>query len=110
MADERLVRSGREAGSPSADRPPRVSFRSRLTLALLFAAIVPLVVFGVVVLTIETILSGQPVDATFAQVLLFALAILLAFAIVAAFALADGALGAPSARSSRRSTVSPRGT
>ena len=88
MADERWVRTSSEAGSAPADRPPRVSFRSRLTLALLFAAIVPLVVFGVVVLTFEAILSGQPVDPTFAQVLLFALAILLAFAIVAAFALA----------------------
>lgn len=88
MADERWVRTGSEVGSPPADRPPRVSFRSRLTLALLFAAIVPLVVFGVVVLVFESILTGQPVDATFAQVLLFALAILLAFAIVAAFALA----------------------
>ncbi len=57
-------------------------------MALLFAAIVPLVVFGAVVLAFEAILTGQPVDPTFAQVLLFALAILLAFAIVAAFALA----------------------
>ena len=88
MADERLVRTGTDAGSPPADRRPRVSFRSRLTIALLFAAIVPLVVFGVVVLVFQAILTGQPVDTTFAQVLLFALAILLAFAIVAAFALA----------------------
>ena len=65
-----------------------MSFRSRLTAALLFAAIVPLAVFGVVVLAFELILGDKSVDATFAQVLLFALAILLAFAIVAAFALA----------------------
>ena len=91
MTDERTV-----AGNPapaSADderptRPPRLSFRSRLTLALLFAAIVPLAVFGVVVLAFEIILGRQGADQTFAQILFFALAILLAFAIVAAFALA----------------------
>jgi len=57
VTDERTV-----AGNPapaSADderptRPPRLSFRSRLTLALLFAAIVPLAVFGVVVLAFES--------------------------------------------------------
>jgi len=91
VTDERTV-----AGTPapaSADderptRPPRLSFRSRLTLALLFAAIVPLAVFGVVVLAFEIILGRQGADQTFAQILFFALAILLAFAIVAAFALA----------------------
>ena len=74
--------------TPPSGRAPRLSFRSRLTLALLFAAIVPLAVFGAVVLTFEAILGRQGADATFAQILLFALAILLAFAIVAAFALA----------------------
>ena len=59
-----------------------------MTLALLFAAIVPLAVFGVVVLAFEIILGRQGADQTFAQILFFALAILLAFAIVAAFALA----------------------
>jgi signal transduction histidine kinase len=73
---------------PPSDGTPRLSFRSRLTLALLFAAIVPLAVFGVVVLTFEVLLGGQVADTAFAQILLFALAILLAFAIVAAFALA----------------------
>jgi len=88
VTDDRLVRPSSDAPPAPADRPPRLSFRSRLTAALLFAAIVPLAVFGVVVLTFESLLGDQPADATFAQVLLFALAILLAFAIVAAFALA----------------------
>ncbi len=88
MADERLVHTTRsDAGSPPADRPPRVSFRSRLTLALFFAAIVPLAVFGVVVLIIEAIFRRVGIDPTLGQVPLFALAITLAFAIVAAFAL-----------------------
>jgi signal transduction histidine kinase len=59
-----------------------------LTLALLFTAIVPLAVFGVVVLAIETILGDASSGPTFAQILFFALVILLAFSIVAAFALA----------------------
>jgi signal transduction histidine kinase/HAMP domain-containing protein len=85
VADERAVPAPAE---PATDRPPRLSFRSRLTLALLFTAIVPLAVFGVVVLAIETILGDASTDPTFAQILFFALVILLAFSIVAAFALA----------------------
>jgi signal transduction histidine kinase len=65
-----------------------MSFRSRLTLALLFTAIVPLAVFGVVVFVFGSVTGSGAIDSTFAQILLFALAILLAFAIVAAFALA----------------------
>ena len=84
MADERVVPASADA---SRDRPPRLSFRTRLTLALLFAAIVPLAAFGIVVLAFETLLGGQVANTTFAQILLFALAVLLAFAIVAAFAL-----------------------
>ena len=90
MTDDPLLSSTAPA-APSDEprsRPPRLSFRSRLTLALLFTAIVPLAVFGVVVLAFEIILGRQGADQTFAQILFFALAILLAFAIVAAFALA----------------------
>ena len=71
-----------------ADRPPRLTFRSRVTIALLVAAIVPLAGFGLVVLVFDTVLGRDQTDATFAQILLFALAIVLAFAILAAFALA----------------------
>jgi signal transduction histidine kinase len=91
VTDERAVPGATATTSPSDSkpaRPPRLSFRSRVTLALLFAAIVPLAVFGVVVLAFEVILGRQGADQTFAQILFFALAILLAFAIVAAFALA----------------------
>jgi signal transduction histidine kinase len=90
VTDDPLLNSAAPA-APSDEprsRPPRLSFRSRLTLALLFTAIVPLAVFGVVVLAFEIILGRQGADQTFAQILFFALAILLAFAIVAAFALA----------------------
>ena len=91
MADDRVVPSATAPATPDEEhrtRPPRLSFRSRLTLALLFTAIVPLAVFGAVVLAVEVILGRQGADQTFAQILFFALAILLAFAIVAAFALA----------------------
>jgi signal transduction histidine kinase len=87
LTDDRLVRTSSDAPPAPADRPPRLSFRARLTLALLFAAIVPLVVFRVVLLIIETVLSRAGIDPTFWQVSLFALAITLAFAILAAFAL-----------------------
>lgn len=90
VTDERIVGA---ASDDPPDRPPRLSFRSRLTLALLFAAIVPLAVFGVVVLAFESLLGRSGADATFAQILLFALAIILAFAIVAAFALATELMG-----------------
>ena len=79
-------------GDPSEDvsaqdRAPRMTFRSRLTLALLFASLVPLVVFAAVVLIFEALL-GRGIDTTLIQLLLFALAILLTFAILASFALA----------------------
>jgi signal transduction histidine kinase len=85
VADDRVVEASSGA---SSDRAPRLSFRSRLTLALLFTAIVPLAVFGVVVLAFQALIGTNAADVAFAQILLFALAILLAFAIVAAFALA----------------------
>jgi signal transduction histidine kinase len=99
VTDDRAIRgrrasAGQDAATDGTDaRALRLSFRARLTLALLFAAIVPLVVFGVVVVAFEIILGRQGADATFAQILLFALAILLAFAIVAAFALTTELLG-----------------
>ena len=80
--------AGTPTPAPRAERAPRLTFRSRVTLALLVAAIAPLTVFGIVVLIVEAVLGRPGTDLTFAQILLFALAILLAFAIVAAFALA----------------------
>jgi signal transduction histidine kinase len=84
MADDVVARD--DVGE-ATERGPRLSFRSRLTLALLFASLVPLVGFAAVVLVFEVVLGGG-VDTTFVQILLFALAILLAFAILAAFTLA----------------------
>ena len=58
-----------------------------MTLALLFASIVPLGAFAAVVFLFET-LVGRTIDTTLIQILLFALAVLLMFAILASFALA----------------------
>ncbi len=85
MIDERVAGTDRD---DATKRPPRLTFRSRVTIALLVAAIVPLAGFGLVVLVFDTVLGRDRADATFAQILLFALAIVLAFAILAAFALA----------------------
>jgi signal transduction histidine kinase len=88
VIDEPLERPQR---GDSTDRGSRVSFRSRLTLALLAASILPLAVFGVVVVVADLLRrlpAVQVAQVTFGQVLLFALAIVLAFAILAAFALA----------------------
>src|SRR5215204_3824487 len=62
---------------------PRLSFRSRLTVAFIVASVLPLAAFGLVVLVL-----AQPTDSTIGRVLLFAIAIVLAFAIVASYALA----------------------
>jgi signal transduction histidine kinase len=91
VIDDRLDRtaagSGQASGGARPGRGQRVSFRSRLTLALLSAAILPLAVFGVVVLVAEILLGHQVAQATFGQLLLFALAIVIAFAVLFAFAL-----------------------
>ena len=67
---------------------PRLSFRSRLTVAFIVASVLPLATFGVVVLILTTQFGLQPTDSTIGRVLLFAVAIVLAFAIFASYALA----------------------
>ena len=75
-------------GSQRTPEPgPGLGFRSRLTLALLFVSITPLVAFAGVVVILEAIL-GRGLDTTLLQILLFALAIVLIFSILASFALA----------------------
>ncbi len=64
-----------------------MSFRSRLTVTLLVASILPLVAFAVAMLTAGSLI-GSGLEPTLVPVLLFALAILAVFAIVAAFGLA----------------------
>ncbi|MGP1673959.1 MAG: histidine kinase dimerization/phospho-acceptor domain-containing protein, partial [Candidatus Limnocylindrales bacterium] len=71
----------------ATERMPRLSFRARLTLTLLFASILPLLAFATIVLAFQTIF-GRGLEATLIQLILFAFAVLLAFALLASFALA----------------------
>ena len=98
MIDDRLDRStppstSASAGASSAPTTTsephgRLSFRTRLVVALLATSILPLAVFGLIVLVAELLLGRQGADAAMGQVMLFALAVLLAVAIFAAFGLA----------------------
>jgi signal transduction histidine kinase/HAMP domain-containing protein len=66
---------------------PRISFRTRLTLALLTAALVPVIGFGVVALLVAG--SGtDPADSTLTRVLLLAVAVAVVFAVLLAAVLA----------------------
>ena len=67
---------------------PRLSFRSRLTIAFIIASVLPLAAFGLVVLILGTISGVLASDTTFGRLLLFAIVIVLAFAIVSSYALA----------------------
>ena len=95
MIDERTERSPTSAdGTAAADEEDasasgRLSFRMRLVLALLLTSIMPLAVFGVIVLFAELILGRQGADAAMGQVVLFAFAVLLAVAIFTSFGLAN---------------------
>jgi two-component system sensor histidine kinase VicK len=75
----------------ASDRPGRwlgfeVSFRGRLTIALIAAAILPLTAFGLVVLTTSSI-GGPGIDDTFAPLLLFAIVVSALLAILVAYLL-----------------------
>ncbi|MGZ9275614.1 MAG: ATP-binding protein [Candidatus Limnocylindrales bacterium] len=84
MADAEATTGGSDRAT---ERMPRLSFRARLTLTLLFASILPLLAFATIVLAFQTIF-GRGLETTLIQLILFALAVLLAFAILASFALA----------------------
>ena len=95
MIDERTERSTTSADGAAVDDEEdasasgRLSFRMRLVLALLLTSIMPLAVFGVIVLFAELILGRQGADAAMGQVVLFAFAVLLAVAIFTSFGLAN---------------------
>ena len=98
MIDDRLDRTGAPPAPTSASAPSsapapevhgRVSFRTRLVLALLVTSILPLAVFGLIVLVAELLLGRQGAEATMGQVLLFAMAVILVVAIFAAFGLSN---------------------
>ncbi len=83
-----------------ADGPPappvepigRLSFRTRLTAALIGVAIFPLVGFGLVVLVIGQALGVLATDSSFGRLLLFAMAVFVILAIVVSYLLAANLL------------------
>ena len=65
-----------------------LSFRTRLTLALILSAILPMTAFGLLVLAMNSIVGGNGVDPNLARLLLFALAIAVLLAIFVSYLLA----------------------
>jgi signal transduction histidine kinase len=66
-----------------------MGFRTRLTLALIFAAVLPMTVFGLLVLAIGVVGGeGPAADANLARVLLFGLAIAVLLAVFVSYLLA----------------------
>jgi len=67
---------------------PSMSFRGRLTLALVMGSLLPLTVFGVVLLVTEVVRTGA-LDATLVQVVLFVLAAAIILAVSFAYVLTN---------------------
>jgi signal transduction histidine kinase/HAMP domain-containing protein len=75
--------------APSSDPAPRLSFRSRLTIALFAASALPLAAFALIVLVLGMTLGGPASDPNVARVLLFAIAVIVAVAIFMSYGIAD---------------------
>ncbi len=84
------------AEPPRGDADPSrgLSFRSRLTIALIASAVVPLLGFGIIVLVLDSLEPGTIDVAVARSILIFAIAVFVAIAIVTSYALA-GSLTAP---------------
>jgi signal transduction histidine kinase len=65
-----------------------LSFRTRLTLALILSAVLPMTAFGLLVLALDTIVGGSGPDSNLARLLLFGLAIAVLLAIFVSYLLA----------------------
>jgi signal transduction histidine kinase len=83
--DRLLVTAGRDEPDEAARG---LSFRSRLTLALILSAVLPMTAFGLLVLAIGTTLGGTSIDSSLARLLLFGLAIAALLAIFVSYLLA----------------------
>ena len=66
-----------------------LAFRSRLTLALILSAVLPMTAFGLLVLAIGATFGGTSADSNLARLLLFGLAIAVLLAIFASYLLAS---------------------
>jgi signal transduction histidine kinase len=79
-----------DPGAATPDPSRGLSFRSRLTIALIASAVVPLLAFAVIVLLVAASVGDAAVDGNVARsILIFAVAVLVAVAIVASYALAS---------------------
>ncbi len=65
-----------------------LSFRTRLTLALILSAVLPMTAFGLLVLALNAIVGGSATDSNLARLLLFGLAIAVLLAIFVSYLLA----------------------
>jgi len=65
-----------------------LSFRSRLTLALILASVLPMTAFGLLVLAIDLVIGGSATGANLSRVLLFGLAIAVLLAVFVSYLLA----------------------
>jgi methyl-accepting chemotaxis protein len=73
---------------PADDPPLGMGFRTRLTLALILAAVLPMTAFGLLVLAIGVYAGGPAADANVARILLFGLAIAVLLAVFVSYLLA----------------------
>jgi len=94
--ESRLLAAHREAEAAAAQAAARASgpsarlripFRTRLTFALVAAAVLPLATFGIAVLVVGG--AGQGADPTLARLLIFAIALAFVFGVVIAYLLAS---------------------
>jgi signal transduction histidine kinase/HAMP domain-containing protein len=74
---------------PMVPRSSRFAFRTRLTLALLASALLPLAIFCFIGVLIVLVLVQGPLDPTIARLLLFALAIVITLAIIGSYLLVE---------------------
>ena len=65
-----------------------LSFRTRLTLALILSAVLPMTAFGLLVLAMDAFVGGSGADSNLARLLLFGLAIAVLLAIFVSYLLA----------------------
>ncbi|HEX7949132.1 MAG TPA: HAMP domain-containing protein, partial [Candidatus Limnocylindrales bacterium] len=65
-----------------------LSFRTRLTLALVLSAVLPMTAFGLLVLAMDAIIGGSGADSNLARLLLFGLAIAVLLAVFVSYLLA----------------------
>ncbi len=77
-----------EVGEPS-DGGSSLGFRTRLTLALIAASVVPLLVFALVVAIVELSVGGLATDSRLGSVLFFAGAVVVLVAVFISFGVAD---------------------